>query len=755
MAQHGRNNGDEPDQKSDGGGGFGVMKWMLLLLTVGLTAHLLFNWSPGAGKDVEYSKFLDQVEQGLVKEVSIINNTRIEGTYRQEAIQSGAVEPGDSGSDLLGGGSGSGEERRRFTTTKTDNHDLTGFLRKHNQNAGSGGQKVAFSARQEENWLGTLLVWAIPLGLLVVLWLYFARKMGPGSQVLNIGKSKANVTEAEEDHDVNFEDVAGLDEAKEEVVEVVDFLKDPEKFTKLGGQLPKGVLLVGQPGTGKTLMAKAVAGEAGVPFFSLSGSDFVEMFVGVGASRVRDLFKKAKEEAPCIIFIDEIDAIGRSRGRNSMVGGNDERENTLNQLLSEMDGFDSDKGVIIMAATNRPDVLDSALMRPGRFDRQIMIDKPDRRSREMIFEVHVKDILIADDVNLEVLAGQTPGFAGAEIANVCNEAALLAARKDKDAIGMDDFEQSIDRVIGGLEKKNKIISPEEREIIAYHESGHAIVGWFLKHTDPVVKVSIVPRGMAALGYSQSMPEERYLYSKQALLDRMAMMLGGRVAEEIVFGEVTTGAQNDLQRITKMAYAMVTDYGMSDKVGNVSFNMSSNGEEGGGGEQPMFEKPYSDDTARAIDEEAKALIDEVRTCARELLEEKRDMLDAMAETLLEEEVIGPEKLVGLLGERPHGDYVALRNGRANGHPKNGQAESGQAESGGEASGRGPHGVDAEGEPATRPPEPRQESDDRDTNDRDTSSNAAGDGAPGQTTSERSSTTLRPREDDDDRPGEAAQ
>jgi cell division protease FtsH len=758
MAQHGRNDSDEPgpEQESGGSSGFGIARWILLLLAVVLTAHLLFNWSPGGGKEVEYSKFLGQVEQGFVQEVEIVNDTRIEGTYAPSAIQSGAVEPADSGSDLLGGGSESGEERRRFTTTKTDDHDLTAFLREHNQSAGSGEEAVSFSARQEENWLGTLLVWAIPLGLLAVLWIYFARKMGPGSQVLNIGKSKANVTDAEEDHDVNFEDVAGLDEAKEEVVEVVDFLKDPEKFTKLGGELPKGVLLVGQPGTGKTLMAKAVAGEAGVPFFSLSGSDFVEMFVGVGASRVRDLFKKAKEEAPCIIFIDEIDAIGRSRGRNSMVGGNDERENTLNQLLSEMDGFDSDKGVIIMAATNRPDVLDQALMRPGRFDRQIMIDKPDRREREMIFDVHVKDLLISDDVNLEVLAGQTPGFAGAEIANVCNEAALLAARNDKHAIGMEDFEQSIDRVIGGLEKKNKIISPEEREIIAYHESGHAIVGWFLEHTDPVVKVSIVPRGMAALGYSQSMPEERYLYSKQALLDRMAMMLGGRVAEEIIFGEVTTGAQNDLQRITKMAYAMVTDYGMSDKVGNVSFNMSSNGDEGGG-EQPMFEKPYSDDTARAIDEEAKALIDEVRARARDLLEEKRDMLDAMADTLLEEEVIGPEKLVGLLGERPHGDYVALRNGQANGHAENGQPEGGQSENGtseparpSDARGE-PQGTDAEGNPATPPPREH----DGDTSE---NGNAGGDGAAGQTTPERSSTTLRPREssgdDEDDRPGEAA-
>jgi cell division protease FtsH len=724
MAQHGRKKNDGSDKKSgssdEGGGGFQFPKWLLLAAVVFMVGHLFWNWAPTGGQEVEYSRFLDQVEQSLVKDVEIINATRIEGTYTQSAVQGGSVKLADPGSDLLGN-EPSGEERRRFTTVKTEDHDLTDFLRGYNAGAGSNGQKVSFSARQEENWFGTLLAWVIPLGLLVVLWLYFMRKMSPGSQVLNIGKSKAKLTDAEEDHDVDFDDVAGLDEAKEEVVEVVEFLKNPEKFTKLGGELPKGVILIGQPGTGKTLMAKAVAGEAGVPFFSLSGSDFVEMFVGVGASRVRDLFKTAKEKAPCIIFIDEIDAIGRSRGRNSMVGGNDERENTLNQLLAEMDGFDSDKGVIIMAATNRPDVLDQALMRPGRFDRQIMVDKPDRREREMIFEVHVKDILIGDDVNLEVLAGQTPGFAGAEIANVCNEAALLAARKDKEQIDMEDFEQSIDRVIGGLEKKNKLISPEEKKIIAYHESGHAIVGWFLENTDPVVKVSIVPRGMAALGYSQSLPEERYLYSRSALLDRMAMMLGGRVAEEIIFGEVTTGAQNDLQRITKMAYAMVTDYGMSEKIGNVSFNQ-------GDDEQPTFSKPYSDDTARSIDEEVRAIIEEVRQRARELLEKQRDKLDAMAETLLEEEVIGPETLVDLLGERPYGEYVALRNGQSNGSSENGQAErdgakddqSGDDESVSPRNGHGePRGVDAEGEPATPPPEHRERP----------SSSSTGDGASG--------------------------
>src|SRR5690606_18421951 len=425
-----------------------------------------------------------------------------------------------------------------------------------------------------DTWFSGLLSWLLFLGLIVLFWLFILRRMGgPGQQVLNIGKSKASLFDSMDGQQLTFKDVAGLDEAKEEVVEIVEFLKNPKKFTKLGGKLPKGVLLVGPPGTGKTLLAKAVAGEAGVPFFSLSGSDFVEMFVGVGAARVRDLFRQAKEKAPCIIFIDEIDAIGRSRGRGMMMGANDERENTLNQLLVEMDGFNTDKGVIIMAATNRPDVLDSALLRPGRFDRQVLIDKPDRREREEIFKVHTRELIIGDDVDHAVLASQTPGFAGAEIANVCNEAALLAARESKKSIEMIDFEKAIDRIIAGLEKRNKIISPEEREIVAFHEAGHAITGWFLENTDPVVKVSIVPRGLAALGYAQYLPEERYLYTKEALLDRMTMAVGGRVAEELVFGRVSTGAQNDLERITKMAYAMVVDYGMSERIGYVSFNLS--------------------------------------------------------------------------------------------------------------------------------------------------------------------------------------
>jgi cell division protease FtsH len=636
-----------------------------LAVFLALLVHLLINWDSTDTRRLQYSTFLNYVEAGYVERVEIVNDTRIKGTYTRKAVRQGLVPVPRADDGALLGSLADGRQRA-FTTTKPTDHALVDLLREHNKAAeAKDGTTVTFTATTEDDWLGTVFLWVIPLAVLVAVWVFFLRRMNPGSQMLNIGKNTATLFDDTDQGTVTFDDVAGLEEAKEEVREVVEFLKNPEKFTRLGGQLPKGVLLVGPPGTGKTLMAKAVAGEAGVPFFSISGSDFVEMFVGVGASRVRDLFESAKEKAPCIIFIDEMDAVGRSRGRSNMVGGNDERENTLNQLLAEMDGFDSDEGVIIMAATNRPDVLDDALLRPGRFDRQILVEKPDRVAREKIFEVHVRNLLLGDDVELEILAGQTPGFAGAEIANVCNEAALLAARKDKEAIAMEDFEQAIDRVIAGLEKKNKIISPEEREVIAYHESGHAIVGWFLEHTDPVVKVSIVPRGMSALGYAQYLPEERYLYSTEALIDRMTMALGGRVAEQIVFDRITTGAQNDLERITKMAYAMVTDYGMSDRLGNLSFNLSQQD-----GDAPMFEKPYSDATAQAIDEEVKTIIESARDRAQALLLDKRTQLDEMAEALLEHEVLGPDDLLGILGERPHGEYVTT----------NGQGDGKQIESG---------------------------------------------------------------------------
>lgn len=468
---------------------------------------------------------------------------------------------------------------------------------------------------------------------------------GPGGQIFNIGRSKATLFDGDAKVKITFNDVAGLDEAKEEIQEIVEFLKFPKKFTDLGGKIPKGALLVGPPGTGKTLLAKAVAGEAGVPFFSLSGSDFVEMFVGVGAARVRDLFKQAKEKAPCIIFIDEIDAVGRSRGRGSMPGSNDERENTLNSLLVEMDGFATDSGIIIMAATNRPDVLDSALLRPGRFDRQISIDKPDIVGREAIFKVHLKPLKLAADIDPKELSAQTPGFAGAEIANVCNEAALIAARRSKTAVDMKDFQEAMDRVIGGLEKKNKLISPEEKKIVAYHEAGHAIAGWFLEHANPLVKVTIVPRGVAALGYAQYLPKEQFLYRTEQLIDEMCVTLGGRVAEDIIFGKISTGAQNDLERITKLAYSMVTVYGMNDKLGNVSFYDSK------GGDGYNFNKPYSEETAREIDEEARKIIGLAYERTKALLTDKQDKLEILAQELLVKEVLFQNDLERLIGSRP--------------------------------------------------------------------------------------------------------
>ena len=467
---------------------------------------------------------------------------------------------------------------------------------------------------------------------------------GSGPNIFNIGRARAQLYDKDTKVNVTFKDVAGLQEAKMEVMEVVDFLKNPKKYTNLGGKIPKGVLLVGPPGTGKTLLAKAVAGEAGVPFFSLSGSDFVEMFVGVGASRVRDLFKQAKEKAPCIIFIDEIDAIGRARGKNLVQSSNDERESTLNQLLAEMDGFGTDSGVILMAATNRPDILDSALLRPGRFDRQISVDKPDLVGREQIFKVHLKPLTkLAADVEAKKLAAQTPGFAGAEIANVCNEAALIAARKGKEAVEMQDFQDAIDRVIGGLEKKNKLISPEEKEIVAYHEAGHAVAGWFLEFADPLVKVSIVPRGVAALGYAQYLPKEQYLYRTEQLIDSMCMTLGGRAAEEVFFNKVSTGAQNDLERVTKLAYSMVTVYGMSNKVGNLSF-YDAQGEYG-------YQKPYSEKTAELIDEEVRDLVDRAYKRTRDMLLEHKHHTEALAQELLKKEVLFQADLERLIGQRP--------------------------------------------------------------------------------------------------------
>ncbi len=618
--------------------------YILVFVLLGLLALQTFFWT-GGGREVDYSEFLEQVDAGYVAELTIADDVDVRGFYSAAAIEQGHVEAAEPPRSFRQGDPD--KARRRFTTTKPSDHDLTQFLTEVNtRREAENLTPIEFNARYTDTWLGNLLSWLFFLGLIVIFWVFILRRMGgPGQQVLNIGKNKAVLFDSMDGQQLTFSDVAGLDEAKDEVEEVVEFLKYPKKFTRLGGKLPKGVLLVGPPGTGKTLLAKAVAGEAGVPFFSLSGSDFVEMFVGVGAARVRDLFKQAKEKAPCIIFIDEIDAIGRTRGRGAMVGGNDERENTLNQLLVEMDGFNTDKGVIIMAATNRPDVLDSALLRPGRFDRQIMIDRPDRIQRAAIFRVHTRNLTIAEDTDMEMLANMTPGFAGAEIANVCNEAALLAARDGKEAIETIDFEKAIDRVIGGLEKKNKLISPEEKQIVAYHEAGHAVIGWFLENTDPVIKVSIVPRGLAALGFAQMLPDERYITTEQTFVDRMTMAMGGRAAEEIVFDHLSTGAQSDLEHITGMAYAMVVQFGMSDAVGHINFNLAKR-------QEMQFYKPFSDKTAELIDAEVKRIIDDVHDRARKLLEEKDDLFRALAEALMEREVLNENDLKEILGERPY-------------------------------------------------------------------------------------------------------
>ncbi len=496
------------------------------------------------------------------------------------------------------------------------------------------------------NMLKDIIMFILPILVIIGIWMFMMRRMsggmgGAGSQIFNIGKSKATLVDKGQQVTTTFDDVAGLDEAKGEIMEIVDFLKNPKKYTRLGGKIPKGALLIGPPGTGKTLIAKAMAGEAQVPFFSISGSDFVEMFVGVGASRVRDLFKQAREKAPCIIFIDEIDAIGRARGKN-MIQSNDERESTLNQLLVEMDGFGGEKGLIMLAATNRPDVLDSALLRPGRFDRQISIDRPDLKGREQIFNVHLKPIKISKEVDASKLAAQTPGFVGADIANICNEAALIAARKNRDEVMMDDFNDAIDRVIGGLEKKNKIILPEEKEIIAYHEAGHAVCGWFLEGAHPLVKVTIVPRGVAALGYAQYLPKEKYIKREGEILDDICMTLGGRAAESVIYDKISTGAQSDLDYVTKSAYNMVMVYGLSEKVGNVSYYDMMN--------QNTFHKPFAEDTQRIIDSEVKSIIDIQYLRAKNLLIEKRVELEKLAHALLEKEVLFKDDLEAIIGPR---------------------------------------------------------------------------------------------------------
>lgn len=611
--------------------------WIYGIIALFLIALQLFNVSNTSNPQISWDRFQDMAKDGAVEKVEVVNLKYAYVHLKTDRLASGKYD--DASQSKLG-------VRPHYIFNigipeafKTDLDGLKESL--------PADERFQIYYEEQKDWLTPLLGWVFPILIIVALWIFIMRRVGggaggPGSQIFNIGKSKATLFDQNAKVNVTFQDVAGLDEAKVEVMEVVDFLQHPKKYTALGGKIPKGVLLIGPPGTGKTLLAKAVAGEAGVPFFSISGSDFVEMFVGVGASRVRDLFKQAREKAPCIVFIDEIDAIGRARGKGAMQGGNDERENTLNQLLVEMDGFSTDKGVILMAATNRHDVLDSALMRPGRFDRQIGIDRPDLKGREAIFRVHLKKIKTGPDIIPTILAEMTPGFAGADIANICNEAALVAARRNKKAVDLDDFNYALDRVIGGLEKKNKIISPKEKNIIAYHEAGHAICGWFLEHASPLVKVTIVPRGIGTLGYAQYLPKEEYITRTEALLDRMCMTLGGRAAESVIFDKISTGAQSDLDQVTKMAYSMIAVFGMNEKVGNVSFHAM---------QQDQFNKPYSDDTANLIDEEVRKLINSQYERAKALLRDRRSELELLAQQLLTKEVLLKSDVERLVGPRP--------------------------------------------------------------------------------------------------------
>ncbi|NVO31053.1 ATP-dependent zinc metalloprotease FtsH [Hymenobacter lapidiphilus] len=627
----------------------GMQLWVLsglVLLILGMV------YLSGGNRLVEIKQrdFEQMLTAGDVADVALVNDREVQVTLKKEALQKPEYKSRltTQRSPLALPGAGVSTAGPQFAFRVVEGKVFKEDLDKLQATLPTDRQ-VGLKVSEERGFGDFLGTWGFMILLFVGFW-FLMRRMsgagGPGGQIFNIGKSRAALFEGGDKVKITFKDVAGLEEAKEEVEEIVEFLKNPSKFTVLGGKIPKGALLVGPPGTGKTLLAKAVAGEADVPFFSLSGSDFVEMFVGVGAARVRDLFKQAKLKAPCIIFIDEIDAIGRSRSRGNTPGGNDERENTLNSLLVEMDGFGTDSGVIILAATNRPDTLDSALLRPGRFDRQISIDKPDINGRTQIFSVHLKPLTLGPDVDDRKLAAMTPGFAGAEIANVCNEAALIAARRDKKMVTMQDFTDAVDRVIGGLEKKNKIISPGEKRIVAYHEAGHAVAGWFLEHADPLVKVSIVPRGVAALGYAQYLPREQFLYNTEQLMDEMCMTLGGRAAEELVFGKISTGALSDLERITKTAYSIVTMYGMNEKLGNVSFYDSK------GQDQYGFNKPYSEATSQMIDEEVRAIISQAYVRTKELLTERRHELEVIAKELLEKEVLLQDDLLRLVGPRPY-------------------------------------------------------------------------------------------------------
>jgi cell division protease FtsH len=605
---------------------FAVGLFALIFIAISVNQFQVF--APRA-TNVSYSEFKALVRKGKVANLTLGKET-IGGTLSTEGLE--GLLPKESVEEVkrLGGAT------RPFVTARVDDPGLVAELEQ---------AKVKFAGHVENTWLLTLLSWILPALVFVGVWVLVMRRFGPQQGLMAIGKSKARVY-VEHKTGVTFDDIAGIDEARGELMEVVDFLKNPDRYRRLGGKIPKGVLIVGAPGTGKTLLAKAVAGEAGVPFFSLSGSDFVEMFVGVGAARVRDLFAQAQEKAPSIIFIDELDALGKARGVSPIVGGHDEREQTLNQLLAELDGFDTQKGVMILAATNRPEILDPALLRPGRFDRQVVLDRPDLRGREKILKVHVREVTLAPDLDLSLVAARTPGFVGADLANLVNEAALHAAREGKEAVDAVDFDEAIDRVVGGLERRSRVINPKEKEIVAYHEAGHALIAESREHADRVAKISVIPRGVAALGYTQQQPtEDRYLMTRAELLDRLDVLLGGRVAEELIFGDVSTGAQDDLQRATDMARHMVARYGMSETLGLATFepprqalflNVPS-----------MAQREYSEETARRIDDEIGKLLKTAHGRVRETLAAKREVLTSLAKLLIEKEVVGRDDLTALL------------------------------------------------------------------------------------------------------------
>lgn len=641
--QFSKNNGKGGGKKPGGPNKRFNFYWVYAAIFIAFIGIQIFGSFTQASTTIDFREFTTMVEDGDVSKVKIVNEKQIQVFIKKEAINEKEKykELKDNGV-----GASSGPQYSFEMPFEAFNTSLREF---YEDNPEAMENKPVVTYEEQKDYWGDILAWTFPFILMIAIWIFIMRRMsagagGAGAQIFNIGKSKAQLFDKNTNVKVTFKDVAGLEGAKEEVQEIVSFLKDPEKYTSLGGKIPKGALLVGPPGTGKTLLAKAVAGEAKVPFFSLSGSDFVEMFVGVGASRVRDLFKQAKEKSPSIIFIDEIDAIGRARGKNSFSGGNDERENTLNQLLTEMDGFATKEHVIVIAATNRADVLDRALMRAGRFDRQIYVDLPDLNERKEIFQVHLKPLKLAENLDTDFLAKQTPGFSGADIANVCNEAALIAARKNKKAIDQQDFLDAVDRIIGGLEKKNKIITQDEKKVIAYHEAGHATVSWMLEHAAPLVKVTIVPRGRS-LGAAWYLPEERQITNTDQILDEMCAALGGRAAEEIVFGKISTGALSDLEKVTKQARAMVTIYGLNDKLGNITYYDSQNNDDYG------FSKPYSEKTAQVIDEEISKIIEAQYIRAKELLTKHKEKLSSLADLLLDKEVIFKENLEDIFGKRP--------------------------------------------------------------------------------------------------------